>query len=140
VAAVVARLRQAHQEARNILEKRQATLRRAAADNKHFGNSGSHPAVAGLVLQWLRLRLSKSGHRCANRHVRFVPWTLAAIASQPPNFGTACRCGKIDARTIWDDSGRIDGAMATVIMRLDVVEMYRFGHTRHLIKGTRVIP
>ena len=55
-------------------------------------------------------------------------------------YSAACRRGKIDARTSRDDPGRIDGAMATVIVRLDVVEMYRFGHTGHLIKRARVIP
>jgi hypothetical protein len=51
--------------------------------------------------------------------------------------GAACRRGKIDARTRWDDPGRVDGAMAAVIVRLDVVEMYRFCHTGYSPGGRR---
>jgi hypothetical protein len=67
--------------------------------------------------------------------------TIAGVSSTAElRHGAACRRGKIDARTRGDDPGRIDGAMATVIVRLDVIEMYRFGHAGHLIKGARVIP
>src|SRR5215470_32998 len=75
-------------------------------------------------------------------NVRFVPIADISerLSTTELRHGAACRCGIIDARTRGDDPGRIDRAMATVIVRLDVVEMYRFGHTWHLIKGARVIP
>jgi hypothetical protein len=46
--------RAAQEGLHNILAERRAKLRRAAADNKHSGNTGSHAAAVGLVPRWPR--------------------------------------------------------------------------------------
>src|SRR5262249_39534320 len=54
--------------------------------------------------------------------------------------GASSRRRKIDSRAGRGDAGRIDGAMAAVIVPLDMVEVYRLGHAGHLIKRARVVP
>src|SRR5262249_50833319 len=50
------------------------------------------------------------------------------------------RRGEIDARAGRDDAGRIDGAVAAVIVRLDVVEPHCLGDARYLIERAQKIP
>src|SRR5690348_6643881 len=53
---------------------------------------------------------------------------------------TTGRRRKIEPRSDWDDAGRIYGAVAAVIMRLDVIEVNRLADARHLIERARVVP
>src|SRR4051812_21509278 len=54
--------------------------------------------------------------------------------------GASRRRGKIDTGAGRDDAGWIDGAVAAVIVGLDMVEMHRPGHAGYLIQGAGVVP
>src|SRR5215472_14020368 len=54
--------------------------------------------------------------------------------------GTPGRRRKVEARPDRNDAGRIDRAVAAVIVGLDVVEAHRLGDARHLIERARKIP
>ena len=53
---------------------------------------------------------------------------------------TVVRCRVIDFRSNWHDTGRIYGSMTLIVVFLDMVKVYRFSDTRHLVEITDISP
>src|SRR6516162_11591351 len=66
-------------------------------------------------------------------------WT-PSLRSAELWHGASSGRGKIDTRAGRDDTGRIDSAVAAVIVPLDMIKMHRLGHAGHLIERARIVP
>src|SRR6516162_2442850 len=83
-----------------------------------------------------------------DRYVERTAQALALRKGERPSLRSAAklwhsassRRGKIDTRAGRDDAGRIDGAVAAVIVSLDMIKMHRLGHAGHLIERPRIVP